>query len=199
MAEVKRTLAEGMLVTVVGLLVGLAANVVYSDGLSLTRNYFPSASPVGSDGKADGKAPDETVENRLIAKGLTPISFADVVATFEDPLYEAGAYLFVDARDDKHYAEGHIPGAFQLDHYRILNYIDEVLPFCQVAEKIVVYCTGGECEDSEFATLALRDEFGVAAEKLHVFIGGIEEWNRNKMPVEVGPRMSGDIRSAGDE
>jgi hypothetical protein len=32
--------------------------------------------------------------------------------------------------DDEHYRAGHIPGAFQLDHYHPENYLAAVLP-CQ--------------------------------------------------------------------
>ena len=67
-----------------------------------------------------------------------------------------------------------------------------VLPLCLNAQKIVVYCTGGACEDSEFAALMLRDS-GVPAENLYVYIGGMAEWTTNALPVEAGPRGSGQV------
>ncbi len=193
MSEIKRTLLELVVVAFLGLVFGLTANAAYKDGLSLTSDYFRGVTQLRND------ADPEAVIKHLEDLGLVPITFEDVVVAFEDPLYEAEAYVFVDARDDQNYTDGHIPGALQLDHYRIEDYIDEVLSYCQAAEKIIVYCTGGECDDSEFAALALRDEFGVDPEKLYVFVGGLEEWIRNKMPVERGERLSGDIGGSVDE
>jgi rhodanese-related sulfurtransferase len=56
----------------------------------------------------------------------------------------------------------------------------------------VVYCNGGECEDSEFAAIMLRDA-GVPREMLFVFAGGIVEWKAAGLPVETGPRGSGQL------
>ena len=103
--------------------------------------------------------------------------------------------MFIDARNDEHYQEGHIPGAYQFDHYRAAQYFATVLPVCQAADQVVVYCTGGHCEDSEFAALFLRDA-GIPAAKLLVYGGGITEWTANGLPIEVGARKSGQLRNA---
>jgi len=116
----------------------------------------------------------------------------EVVQLFRDVRYEQGLVVFVDARDDAHYQAGHIPGAWQFNHYRAENYLDAVLPVCLNAQQVVVYCTGGECEDSEFAAIMLRDA-GVPGEKLFVFTGGFTEWAGNKLPVETGARLSGQL------
>jgi rhodanese-related sulfurtransferase len=66
------------------------------------------------------------------------------------------------------------------------------MPLCLTAQKIVVYCTGGECEDSEFAAIMLRDA-GVPRENLFVYTGGITEWKSQGRPVETGARASGQM------
>ena len=68
-----------------------------------------------------------------------------------------------------------------------------VLPVCLAAQKVVVYCTGGACEDSEFAALMLRDA-GVPRENVYVYVGGITEWIANGLPVETGARGSGQMK-----
>jgi rhodanese-related sulfurtransferase len=103
--------------------------------------------------------------------------------------------VFVDARDDQHYQEGHVPGAYQLDHYRPEKYLAPVLLVCQTAHQIVVYCNGGDCEDSEFTAITLRDA-GILREKLLIYGGGLTEWLTNGLPVEIGPRNSGNLRNA---
>ena len=64
------------------------------------------------------------------------------------------------------------------------------MPVCRKAEQIVVYCNGGDCDDSETAALLLRD-MGIPNQKLFVYGGGIAEWKANGLPVETGARNSG--------
>ena len=70
-----------------------------------------------------------------------------------------------------------------------------MLPPCLLAGQVVDYCTGGDCEDSEFAALTLSNA-GVPKKKLFVFGGGMTEWATNGLPVEVGKRKSGNLRPA---
>lgn len=127
---------------------------------------------------------------RLKAKGLQVVSFDEVKKLLHDPGYRDGSIIFIDARDDEHYQAGHIPGAYQLDYYHPDKYLATVLAACQKAGRIVVYCTGGDCEDSELTALLLRDG-GVPNGKLFVYSGGITEWDAKKEPIEAGARNSG--------
>ncbi len=140
-------------------------------------------------------APAELLAARLKAKGLQLLASDQVTQLSYDLRYEHGLIVFVDARDDRHYQDGHIPGAWQFDHYRAENYLANVLPVCLAAEQIVVYCQGGDCEDSEFAALTLSS-VGIAKEKLFVYGGGMTEWMTNGLPVELGARKSGNLRPA---
>ena len=65
-----------------------------------------------------------------------------------------------------------------------------MLPACLNATKVVVYCAGGDCEDSEFAALALI-EAGVPQERLFIYAGGMTEWATNGLPIELGERKAG--------
>jgi rhodanese-related sulfurtransferase len=84
----------------------------------------------------------------------------------------------------------HIPGAYQLDRYHPENYLAADLTPCQNADLVVVYCTGGECEDAEYTALLLRDA-GVPNQKLFVYGGGFDEWSARHLPLEQGARNSG--------
>jgi rhodanese-related sulfurtransferase len=103
--------------------------------------------------------------------------------------------VFIDARDESHYREGHIPGACEFDPYRPDKYFAAILPICRAAEQIVVYCNGGDCDDSETAAILLRN-VGIANQKLFIYGGGITEWTDNNLPVETGARNSGNLRGA---
>jgi rhodanese-related sulfurtransferase len=206
--QARKVLWEGVLVAVIGTAFAFLANEVSSRGLRLTQNYFPGATrssvsaaiatnltPRPGDTHIGVPSPAEVLATRLQAKGLHLVESHQVAQLFRDPRYEQELIVFVDARDDRHYQEGHIPGAYQFDHYRAENYLATVLPVCQAAERIVVYCTGGDCEDSEFTAIFLRD-VGIPKEKLFVYGGGMTEWATNGLPVEVGGRKSGNFRPA---
>ncbi len=206
--EFKRVLIETLAFAALGLGFALAANWVSPRGLSLTRNYFPATGKpaagllpgaltnvTGADRGAGGEGDWEIVAARLRGKGLHPIDGVEAAQVFQDGKAGRDLVVFVDARDDRHFEEGHIPGAYQFDRYYPEKHLPAVLAACLSATKIVVYCTGGNCEDSEFAALALRDA-GVAEERLLVYAGGIVEWTAKLLPVEVGGQNSGRMRGA---
>jgi rhodanese-related sulfurtransferase len=132
---------------------------------------------------------------RLKAKGLQVADSNQVAQLFRDPRRDQELFIFIDSREESHYQAGHVPGAFLFDHYRAENYLAAVLPACRTADKILVYCNGGNCEDSEFAAVMLSDA-GVPPEKLLVYPGGFGEWTTNGLPVETGERNSGQSLSA---
>jgi rhodanese-related sulfurtransferase len=190
---VKNVLLEALVVAAVGLLLSLVANAVSPRGLKLTRNYSPGGALAGA--KSFGStnaATAEVLDKQLRAEGLQLADSNLVAKLFTDPRKAQDMVIFIDARDDQHYQAGHIPGAYQLDHYHLENYLPAVLPVCQTAEQIIVYCTGGSCEDSEQTAIFLRDA-GMPKDKLYVYAGGYAEWTANHMPVEVGARNSGQV------
>jgi rhodanese-related sulfurtransferase len=195
---VKRVLLEALLVAAVGAVVAFGANVLSPRGLKLTGDYFhgetlpvPRANVNRTDAfKAGTNSTPDPVIARLKEKGLQVVNGEQAVELFHDPLYQQGAIIFIDARNDEHYQGGHIPGAYQFDNYHPENYMGAVFPVCQAAQKIVVYCNGGNCEDSQFAALTLRDA-QIANEKLFVYTGGITEWTNRGNAIELGERNSG--------
>lgn len=196
---VKKLLLEALLAGATGLILAFVANGLSPRGLELTRNYSPGgalaaarATPIGT----NSATPTQILAAQLQAEGLHLADSNLVAELFADPKKDQDLVIFVDARDDEHYRAGHIPGAFQLDHYYPEKYLATVLPACQAAERIVVYCKGGSCEDSEQTAIFLRDA-GIAGEKVYVYAGGFDEWSANKKPVETGSRNSGKSIQAG--
>ena len=140
---------------------------------------------------APGGNPDLLAE-QLRAEGLRPVDGNQMAMLFHDPRCEQGLVVFVDARNDQHYQEGHIPGAYQLDHFYPERYLGTTLPVCQTAEQILVYCNGGTCDDSLQTAIFLRDA-GIPKERLFVYAGGMAEWVAKGLPVETGVRKSGNL------
>jgi rhodanese-related sulfurtransferase len=196
-------LTEALVVLVVGLALALAANQVSPRGLALTRNYFPagngqpaaSASGLGIRRGATNSpalSPAELLAVRLKEQGLQLVDRLTAAQLFRNSRSRQGRIVFIDARDETHYREGHIPGAYEFDPYHPDKYFPTALPPCQAAEQIVVYCHGGDCDDSESAAFLLRD-VGIATNKLFVYDGGITEWTTNGLPVETGEQNSGKL------
>lgn len=202
----REILRDSVVLLLAGIAVGLVANGISPRGLSLRRDYFaglnrPGAGHATSESRAASfaRAPAVASEStginaarrvRLAARGIDLADHARAVELFRDGDYVAGRIVFIDARDDVHFKAGHIRGAWQLDHYRLEQHLTEILGACAIAERIVVYCNGGECEDSELAANDLL-QFGVPATKLLVYAGGITEWTSQGMPIETGSRASG--------
>lgn len=197
--DVDGILYEALVVALVGICVALTANHFSPRGIKLTRDYFPKA---GATEPQPEKATEEGVgsrqvhtaeqgkaEGRIQARNLISADLAEVTELFQDPRYEMEQVVFVDARSRRYYEEGHVPGAFLLDHFQPELTMGEVLPAVLAAEVVVVYCSGGECEDSEFVAVFLRDA-GVPNDRLRVYVGGMNEWREAGLPVEMGGRHS---------
>jgi rhodanese-related sulfurtransferase len=195
---------DAVLTLLIGSGLGLLANFVSPRGLSLRKDYFPargSSAVVAPSIKktsvsaisAGGIVENESLRTRLAREGIGVISIQGVNEAIKDPLYQQDLVILIDARDDRHFLEGHIPGAWQFDRYFPEKYLPSILPVASSAEKIVVYCNGGACEDSEYAAIALK-EAGIDSVKISVYPGGISEWQTNHFPIEVGARKSGELK-----
>jgi len=198
---VGNVLWEALMVAAAGMVLAFGANLVSPRGLALTRNYFPAGIsrpvPVARDvtnTNPPASSPAQLLAVRLKEQGLQSVDGRQAAQLFHDPRFKQGTIAFIDARDEQHYREGHIPGACEFDPYYPEKYFATVLPVCQAAEQIVVYCNGGDCDDSESAAILLRD-VGIATRKLFIYTGGIPEWTTNGLPVEIGGRNSGNLRS----
>jgi rhodanese-related sulfurtransferase len=200
MGAVKKTLCEALILGVLGILVAVGANAVRASGsIKLTRNYFDKGfdqvQRLTSQPDADRQSPqavaaapphaadEETAQHP--DHPYQEVDFEEVVAIFSDPDGQAGAVTFVDARNDEAYEAGHIPGAIQADHYRLEDCIEILLDYADASEKLIVYCSGGDCEDSIFLCKDLLD-FDVLYDKIYLYPGGWKEWTKRGMPVATG-------------
>ena len=128
-AKVKTALpiwAQSLAIALLATALALVANTVHPQGLDLSRNYFPSAP----------EHPFQVIDLEMAQE------YAQYIA--EGP----GGFAFLDARKEESYQDNHIPGALVCDHYQQDRFIPGILPRLAEAMVIVIYCTGGNCEDS---------------------------------------------------
>ncbi len=187
----KSTVFPFLGIVLIGSIAGLGFNGVRGKGgLKLTRSYFATIAPVAdgsaedSPGDASGQAESDTKSG--IDNPLPNVTLDEMVDFYLSEDYGLGTVLFVDARDDAHFAEAHIPGALHIDRYDSDQYFDKVRDAILVADKIVVYCGGGECEDSIYLASELVMDRDIDRDKVLVFEGGIAEWLDDGLEVEEG-------------
>ena len=100
-------------------------------------------------------------------------------------LHREGA-PFLDARRTSVYADGHIGGARSLPIWEstvddgIKRLFDEGT---DVNAPLVVYCSGGDCEDSHMLAQKLH---GYGFNNALVYTGGFPDWEKRGLPVERG-------------
>ena len=195
MTALRRTVREAVVICVIGFVLAMVCNAVRASGsLKWTKDYFAVYGP-SPDDPARVDAPGAPERNSTSPHAASPSSggehldqlmtFDEVVKVFNDPKRESGLYVFVDARSATVFEDGHIPGAIQADHYNLDECVENLLDHVSGAEKIIVYCNGGDCEDSKFLCGDLH-ECDVPCEAIYAYYGGWEEWQHAGMPVETG-------------
>lgn len=185
-------IGQALVLVLVAAGLGLGTNAVRGkDRIHLTRDYFrrPTASTGTATAPAATQPNDDQATPSADPNAALPfqvIGLEEVKRLFDDPKSGLRAYVFVDARADEPFQRGHIPGAVQCDYYRIDFYIENVLNRVLGAEKVVVYCNGGDCEDSLHVCGELVNS-QVPWGNIYLFKGGWQEWAAAGYPVETGP------------
>ncbi len=191
--KLKQSIFEALALLMLACVVGLGFNARRSAGLVLTRDYFPALTdprggladprgglvdPRGGLADPEGGGSDEGLvshEGPLPQHGFQVVSLSEAL-----DYYSRGesSIVFIDARDDAHYEKCHISSAIQFDYYRPDDYIGDVRDFATDAEIVIIYCNGGECEDSIQAARYLTEEIDepLPFENVYVFEEGIQAW-----------------------
>jgi 3-mercaptopyruvate sulfurtransferase SseA len=99
------------------------------------------------------KDPPPTSQRAGLASS-TGLTADDVLAHVHE-----GTARFVDAREPKEYAEGHLSGAINLPSSEVYAQIGNVTSMIAPSEKVIVYCGGKDCEASHVVADILRREF----------------------------------------
>ena len=116
-------------------------------------------------------------------KAYIEIAYDDVAA-----LHGKGV-LFLDARRTAVYEQGHIAGArpfsvweSDLDE-KVRKLFDERGDPASQAMPVVIYCSGGDCEDSHMLAQKL---WGIQFNNLYVYKDGFPDWEKRRGAVHTG-------------
>ncbi|HEX3581261.1 MAG TPA: rhodanese-like domain-containing protein [Thermoanaerobaculia bacterium] len=116
-------------------------------------------------------------------KAYTELAYDDVAA-----LHAAGA-LFLDARRTSVYEQGHIAGARSFSVWesdiddKVNKLFTERSSETDQAKPIVVYCSGGECEDSHMLAQKL---WGIQFNNVYVYKDGFPDWQKHGAAIHTG-------------
>jgi rhodanese-related sulfurtransferase len=117
-------------------------------------------------------------------KPYLEIAYADV-----NQLHNSNT-LFLDARRTSVYEQGHIAGARPFSVWesdiddKVRKLFDERQDPAQQALPIVVYCSGGECEDSHMLAQKL---WGIQFNNVYVYKDGYPDWVAHRGATHTGP------------
>jgi rhodanese-related sulfurtransferase len=138
----------------------------------------------GPAAKSAGAAPEPSLLSRFPPHPDKP--FVEISGDDAAWLAARGA-LVVDARRTKVYEEGHVPGARNISPWegdadaKITALVNEAR---DGALPVVVYCSGGDCEDSHMLAQRL---FGGGFNNLLVYKDGWPDWVKRGGKAATGP------------
>ena len=160
----RRSLGELIILVAVSIIVGLLANIFSSNSIPIFGQWDPELGSV----HAVGPCKPQTKE----------FGETDVIN-----LFTTNTALFVDARNQDDYMEGHIPRAVHLPVGRFDEYFPEFAAIHPPETRIVCYCAGVDCHDSHDLAILLQDS---GYTSVIVYARGIAGWTGQNLPVEEG-------------
>ena len=120
-----------------------------------------------------GKIEDiDQIENSSLQPQIREISIDVAERLFSDSV------LFIDAREEEYYIEGHIPNSICNDDFDSLVY--QIEDFVTYNNGFVVYCSDDDCGSSEELAYTLQEQGFMS---IYVFKGGWKQWTNNNLPV----------------
>jgi rhodanese-related sulfurtransferase len=98
-------------------------------------------------------------------------------------LYENQEAIFIDARPEEQYHEGHITGALCLPWQKVNDYFIEIAEQLDPHQPIISYCDGETCDLSHELTLFLID---MGFTNSRVLVNGWSLWIKAGLPIATG-------------
>ena len=114
------------------------------------------------------------IENSSLQPQIREISIDVAERLFSDSV------LFIDARAEEYYHEGHIPNSICNDDFDSLVY--QIEDFITYKNGFVVYCSDDDCGSSEDLAYQLQDQ---GFTNIYLFKGGWKQWMEYDLPMEV--------------
>jgi rhodanese-related sulfurtransferase len=132
-------------------------------------------------GPASGFDPEkEVLAPEWVAKGHITVKKAFELFSSAVPPF------FVDARRRDEYEAGHVPNALRLNQESFRGKTPALVQLIEPGSRIVVYCIGGDCEESDHVAEHLNL---LGFKDVYVMHAGFPAWKAAGYPVETGEGM----------
>ncbi len=182
-------------IVIVGGGIGLADWSMRNEKVSLSRKTPPPPPPVADKPPAPAPQPAAApngAETPAVKPPPTPqqqaptppgpLPAGHLTIGQAKALFDQGS-IFVDARKKESYVEGHVAGAFRADMASFKSGDPAWLRAMPKDLTMVVYCNGGNCDESEHVA-QLLDASGFSA--VYVMHDGFPGWKAAGYPSETG-------------
>lgn len=163
--HLKTIVFEAALIIGTAAIFALIVNSISPKGIALLGQWDPSKGVVSANGKSRQMPAEFEISNSRAAKVL-----------FDNP-----ETVFVDARSQEQYEQGHIKGAVSFPAWDFDSRIEAFLDRYPSDRPLVIYCSGRECEDSHMLAKQLSD---IGFSNVKVYIDGFPAWQAEGFPIE---------------
>jgi rhodanese-related sulfurtransferase len=177
MRKYSRALRQIPVVILVTVAIAFAFNELNPKGIDIKHQYFP---PVPTAAPSRGPALPTPAGGGTLPR-LRFINTEEAKKYYDSVDYLNRNTVFIDARNEERYNKGHIPGALLIDYYNLKATLATALSYLSPEKTLIVYCTGGSCQDSRYVAYVLWD-YGFR--KILIDEDGFDCWAHDKLPVE---------------
>ena len=160
----RKTIKEIIILAGISVTLAMVVNFLSPNGIALVGQWDTSKGVITASPTESEEGPEE-INSVARAKEI----------------FDTGNVLFVDARSQDNYEDGHIPGAVSLPVGLFDEQIESFLDRHSPDTRIVTYCSGRTCEDSHNLARLLSD---VGFTQVSVFIDGFPGWEAQGFPIE---------------
>jgi rhodanese-related sulfurtransferase len=162
---IQKTIKEIIILLGVSLILALVVNTFSPKGIALVGQWDITQGVITANPAAGAADQLQEIDSVALVKAI----------------FDKGDVLFVDARSQNDYGNGHIPGAISLPVGQFEERSGSFLNRYPLEQPIVIYCSGRTCEDSHDLARFLS---GVGFTNVRIFIDGFPGWEAEGYPVE---------------
>ncbi len=163
--RLKKTIKEIVILVGVSLTAAFLVNYFSPNGIALMGQWKESLGVISAKAKNDVVINAWEIEDVKDAKKI----------------FDSGKAVFVDARSQINFEEGHIKGAISLPVGQFELMIENFKGAYPLSQQIVTYCSGRTCDDSHRLALLL---FEHGFDNISVFIDGYPGWEAEGYAIE---------------
>jgi len=156
--------------------------LVWADSVKLIKEVNSDSINVKSEKSHSNDSASSLKEDIVGNKEISKEPFKKPIAINLKQAYELykKSIVFLDARENEDYKEGHIKNALNLPYYNFDSY-KQILNNIPKSSTIVTYCAGTDCD---LSILLGKQLFESGYKYVYVFFGGWNDWLNANYPIE---------------